>query len=113
MQFWRRDSATHATQGARTAIRSCPSQKEQHRSSSRLRRDRRLRVLFQPNQDNDLPQAFPGEMIPDDVPASAAELRPTAGALAWRDAAFQHAEQPMAVPIASLTFTEEGDVTVA
>ena len=51
-------------------------------------------------------------MIPDDVPASAAELRPTAGALAWRDAAFQHAEQPMAVPIASLTFTEEGDVTV-
>ena len=52
-------------------------------------------------------------MIPEDVPAAgAAELRPTAGALAWRDAAFQHAEQPMAVPIASLTFTEEGDVTV-
>ena len=53
-------------------------------------------------------------MIPEDVPAaSAAELRPTAGALAWRDAAFAHAEQPMSVPIASLTFTEEGDVTVA
>ena len=53
-------------------------------------------------------------MIPEDVPAAgAAELRPTAGALAWRAAAFSHAEQPMAVPIASLTFTEEGDVTVA
>ena len=113
MQFWRRGSATHATQGARTTIRSCPSQKEQHRSSPRLRRDRCPLVSLQPNHYNDLPQAFVGEMIPDDVPASAAELRPTAGALAWRDAAFQHAEQPMAVPIASLTFTEEGDVTVA
>ena len=70
------------------------------------------RFVFQTNQDKSS-QAFVGEMIPEDVPASAAELRPTAGALAWRDAAFQHAEQPMAVPIASLTFTEEGDVTVA
>jgi hypothetical protein len=70
--------------------------------------------LFQPNHYNDLPQAFPGEMIPEDVPAAgAAELRPTAAALAWRAAAFEHAEQPMVVPLASLTFTEEGDVTVA
>ena len=53
-------------------------------------------------------------MIPEDVPAAgAAELRPTAAALAWRAAAFEHAEQPMVVPLASLTFTEEGDVTVA
>ena len=31
--------------------------------------------------------------------AAAAELRPTATALAWRAAAFSHAEQPMAIPM--------------
>ena len=31
--------------------------------------------------------------------AAAAELRPTAAALAWRAAAFSHAEQPMAIPM--------------
>ena len=30
---------------------------------------------------------------------AAAELRPTAAALAWRAAAFSHAEQPMAIPM--------------
>ena len=52
-------------------------------------------------------------MIPDDVPASAAELRPTAGALAWRDSAQHRMEEPMAVPTESLTFTEVGEVTVS
>ena len=31
--------------------------------------------------------------------AAAAELRPTAAALAWRAAAFSHAEKPMAIPM--------------